>query len=83
MWERVTYEWTDSIVRGVLTDGRISKPGGTFELRVESHGDGSRIIEDYDRQSKTILGRCLGAIFQLRGGAPIKQTLRQVHGAPG
>ena len=27
VWERVTYEWTDSIVRGVLTDGRIFRPG--------------------------------------------------------
>jgi hypothetical protein len=83
VWERVTYEWTDSVVRGVLTDGRIFKPGGTFELRVESHGDGSRIIQDYDRQSRTLLGRCLGAIFQLSGGAPIKRTFRQVYGIPG
>ena len=83
VWERVTYEWTDSVVRGVLTDGRIFRPGGTFELRVEPHGDGSRIIQDYDRQSRTIPGRCLGAIFQLSGGAPIKRTFRQVYGVPG
>src|SRR4051812_20205280 len=30
--ERVTYEWTDSVVRGVLTEGRIFRPGGTFEF---------------------------------------------------
>jgi hypothetical protein len=83
VWERVTYEWTDSVVRGVLTDGRIFRPGGTFELRVEPHGGGSRIIQDYDRQSRTIPGRCLGAIFQLSGGAPIKRTFRQVYGVPG
>ena len=43
VWERVTYEWTDSVVRGVLTDGRIFRPGGTFDFRVEPHGDGSRL----------------------------------------
>ena len=82
IWERVTYEWTDSVVRGVLTDGRIFRPGGTFEFRVEPHGDGSRIFNDYDRRSKTLLGRCLGAVFQLSGGAPIKRTFRQVYGTP-
>jgi hypothetical protein len=74
IWERVTYEWTDSVVRGVLTDGRIFRPGGTFEFRVEPHGDGSRIFNDYDRRSRTLLGRCLGAVLQLSGGAPIKRT---------
>jgi hypothetical protein len=78
IWERVTYEWTDSVVRGVLTDGRSFRPGGTFEFRVEPHGNGSRILNHYDRRSKTVLGRCLGAMFQLSGGAPIKRTFRQV-----
>ncbi len=81
-WSRAAYEWTDSVVRGVLTEGRIFRPGGTFEFRVEPHGDGSRIFNDYDRRSKTLLGRCLGALFQLSGGAPIKRTFRQVYGTP-
>ena len=80
VWERVTYEWTDSVVRMVVTDGRIFRPGGIVETRVEPHGDGSRISVDYDRRSKTLLGRCLGAIFQLSGGAPIKRSFRQVYG---
>ena len=82
IWERVTYEWTDSVVRGVIIDGRIFEPGGTFEFRVEPHGAGSRISNDYHRRSKTVLGRCLGAIFQISGGAPIKHTFRQVYGKP-
>jgi hypothetical protein len=82
VWERVTYEWTDLVVRSVLIDGRIFEPGGTFEFRVEPHGDGSRIFNDYDRRSKTLLGRCLGAVFQLSGGAPIKRSFRQVYGTP-
>ena len=83
VWERVTYEWTDSVVRMVLTDGRIFEPGGTVETRVEPHGDGSRISVDYHRRSKTVLGRFLGAVFQLSGGAPIKRSFRQVYGSPG
>ena len=83
VWERVTYEWTDSVVRMVLTDGRIFEPGGTVETRVEPHGDGSRISVDYHRRSKTVLGRILGAVFQLSGGAPIKRSFRQVYGSPG
>lgn len=82
IWERVTYEWTDSVVRGVLTDGRIFVPGGTFEFRVEPRGDGSRIRQDYDRRSTTVLGRCLGAVFQVSRGAPIKRSFRQVYGRP-
>jgi hypothetical protein len=82
VWERVTYEWTDSVVRMVVTDGRIFAPGGTVEFRVEPHGDGSRISLDYDRRSRTLLGRCLGAVFQLTGGAPIRRSFRQVYGTP-
>jgi hypothetical protein len=49
VWERVTYVRTDSVVRSVVTDGRIYEPGGTFEFRVEPHGGGSRISVGYDR----------------------------------
>ncbi|HZM26914.1 MAG TPA: hypothetical protein VFB89_06130 [Gemmatimonadales bacterium] len=82
IWERVTYEWTDSVVRTVITDGRIFEPGGTTEFRVEPHGAGSRISFDYHRRSKTVLGRCLGAMMQITGGAPIKHSWRQVYGKP-
>ena len=82
VWERVTYEWTDSVVRMVVVDGRIFRPGGTVETRVEPNGDGSRISVDYDRRSTTILGRCLSAVFQLTCGAPIKRSFRQVYGTP-
>jgi len=82
VWERVTYEWTDSVVRGVITDGKIFESGGTFEFRVEPRGDGSRISVDYHRRSKTPLGRFAGAMLQLTGGAPIKRSFRQVYGKP-
>jgi hypothetical protein len=82
VWERVTYEWTDSVVRSVVTDGKIFRPGGTVEFRVEPHRDGSRISVDYDRRSKTLLGRCLGAMLQLSGAAPIKRSFRQVYDTP-
>jgi hypothetical protein len=86
VWERVSYEWTDSVVRGVLTDGRIFAPGGTFEFRVEPRGEGTRITNDYDRRSRTILGRCLGAVFQVTGGARSsgpsgRSTARRADGA--
>jgi hypothetical protein len=83
VWERVTYEWTDSVVRPVVTDGRIFEPGGTFEFRVEQLDGGSRISVDYDRRSKTLLGRCIGAMLQRSGGAPIKRSFQQVYGRPG
>jgi hypothetical protein len=82
VWERVTYEWTDSVVRSVVTDGRIFRPGGTFEFRVEPHGHGSRITNHYDRRTKTLLGRCAGAMLQLTRGAPIRRSFRQVYGTP-
>ena len=82
IWERVTYEWTGSVVRTVVTDGRIFESGGTTEFRVEPHGAGSRISFDYHRRSKTVLGRCLGAMLQITGGAPIKHSWLQVYGKP-
>jgi hypothetical protein len=81
VWERVAYEWTDDFVRSVVVDGRIFEPGGTFELRVEAQGSGSRISVDYDRRSKTVLGRCIGAMLHLSRGALIKRSFRQVYGA--
>ncbi|MFD1148332.1 hypothetical protein [Saccharothrix hoggarensis] len=80
VWERVTYEWTDSVVHSVITDGTIFEPGGMFDFRVEPHGDGSRISVDYHRRSKTLLGRCAGAMLQLTRGAPIKRSFREVYG---
>lgn len=82
VWERVTYEWTDSVVRSVITAGKIFEPGGTCDFRVEPRGDGSRISVDYHRRSKTLLGRCIGAMLQLTRGAPIKRSFRQVYGKP-
>jgi len=82
VWERLTYTWTDSVVRAVITDGTIFEPGGTFAFRVEPHGSGSRITVDYDRRSKTLLGRCVGAMLQLTRGAPIKRSFQKVYGKP-
>ena len=82
VWERLAYEWTDSVVRAVITEGRIFEPGGTFEFRVEPHGDGIRIHDDYDRRPKSLLGRCLGAVLQAGDGAVIQRTFRQVYGTP-
>jgi hypothetical protein len=82
VWERCTYQWSESVVRSVITDGRIFEAGGTFEFRVEPHGDGSRLSVDYHRRSKTILGRCIGAMLQVTAGAPIKQSFRRVYGRP-
>jgi len=79
---KFTYEWTDSAVHMVVTDGRIFEPGGTVDFRVEPRGDGSRIAVDYDRRSKTFFGRFAGAIMQLTSGAPIKRSFRQVYGKP-
>ena len=53
------------------------------EFRVAPHGGGSRIDFDYRRRSKAVLDRCVGALLQVTGGAPIKQSFRKVYGKPG
>lgn len=73
---------TADVTEGTALDGKIFEAGGTFEFRVEPHGDGSRISVDYHRRSKALLGRCIGAMLQLTGGAPIKRSFRQVYGKP-
>ena len=82
VWERVTYEWTDSVVRSVITEGRIYQPGGTTEFRVEPRGAGSRITFHFDRRAANVLGRVVGGLMQVTRGAVIKQTFRKVYGKP-
>jgi hypothetical protein len=83
VWERVTYTWTDEVVRSVITEGTIFEAGGTFEFRVAPRGGGSRITVDYDRRSKGVLGRCAGAMLHVTRGAPIRRSFLQVYGRPG
>jgi hypothetical protein len=82
VWERVTYEWTDTAVKSVITDSRLFQAGGTFVFRVEPHGSGSRIHFTIDRKAKTFMGRLVGALMQVSTGAPMKKSFYAVYGKP-
>ena len=82
MWERVTYEWTDAVVKSVITDGNLFRAGGTFEFRVEPQGSGSRIHFSIDRKAKTFVARLVGALMQVSTGAPMKKSFYTVYGKP-
>jgi hypothetical protein len=81
-WERVTYEWTDAVVKSVITDASMFQAGGTFEFRVEPHGSGSRIHFSIDRKAKTFIARLVGAFMQVSNGAPMKKSFYAVYGKP-
>ena len=82
VWERVTYEWTDTTVKSVITDSKLFQAGGRIELRVEPHGSGSRIHFSIDRKAKTLVGRLVGALMQVSNGAPMKKSCYAVYGKP-
>ncbi len=82
VWERVTYEWTDAVVKSVITDASMFQAGGTFEFRVEPHGSGSRIHFSIDRKAKTFMARLVGAFMQVSNGAPMKKSFYAVYGKP-
>jgi hypothetical protein len=82
VWERVTYEWTDAVVKSVITDSKLFQAGGTFEFRVEPQGSGSRIHFSIDRKAKTFMGRLIGAFMQVSNGAPMKKGFYAVYGEP-
>ena len=82
VWERVTYEWTDAVVKSVITDSQLFQAGGTFEFRVEPHGSGSRIHFSIDRKGKRFMGRLVGALMQVSNGAPMKKSFYAVYGKP-
>jgi hypothetical protein len=82
VWERVTYKWTDAVVKSVITDASMFQAGGTFEFRVEPHGSGSRIHFSIDRKAKTFMARLVGAFMQVSNGAPMKKSFYAVYGKP-
>jgi len=82
VWERVTYEWTDAVVKSVITDGNLFRAGGTFEFRVEPQGSGSRIHFSIDRKAKTFVARLVGALMQVSNGTPMKKSCYAVYGKP-
>jgi hypothetical protein len=82
VWERVTYEWTDAVVKSAITEGNLFQTGGTFEFRVEPQGSGSRIHFSIDRKAKTFIARLVGVFMQVSIGAPMKRSFYTVYGRP-
>ena len=82
VWERVTYEWTDAVVKSASTAGNLFQTGGTFEFRVEPQGSGSRIRSSLDRKAKTVIARLVGVFMQVSTGAPMKRSFYTVYGKP-
>jgi hypothetical protein len=82
VWARETYEWTDDVVKSVITDSNIFQPGGTFDFRVEPQGSGTRIHFSTDRKAKTLIARLVGAFMQASKGAPIRKSYYAVYGKP-
>jgi hypothetical protein len=80
VWERVTYKWTDAVVKSVITDSKMVQAGGTFEFSVEPQGSGSRIHFSIDRKAKTFIARLVGTFMQVSNGAPMKKSFYAVYG---
>jgi len=68
VWARERYEWSGNVVRCMVQESNIYRPGGTWELRVEPRsGGGSVATVSVHRRSYGVKGRLIGALVQLFG----------------
>jgi hypothetical protein len=78
IWGRERYDWsTPGLVRITLIASNVGHPGGTWEYRVSpTQAGGSHIEVTYDRKSKGLKGRLLGALLQVSSGKPFLANLK-------
>jgi len=77
LWGRERYDWsTPGVVKLTLIESNVGLPGGLWEYRIgPGEAGGSHIEMRYDRKSKGLKGRALGALLQVTGGKPFLQNL--------
>jgi hypothetical protein len=77
VWGREVYDWsTPGVVSLRLLESNVGQPGGTWEYHIAAgSGGGSHIQVFYDRKSKGLKGRCLGALLQVSKGKPFLANL--------
>jgi hypothetical protein len=79
IWGRERYDWsTPGVVRITLMESNVGRPGGVWEYHISpGAGGGSHMQMVYDRKSKGLKGRCLGALLQVIGGKPFEANLKR------
>jgi polyketide cyclase/dehydrase/lipid transport protein len=79
LWGRERYDWsTPGVVKLTLLESNVGRPGGFWEYRISpAAGGGSHIQMAYDRKSKGLKGRFLGALLQVTAGKPFLQNLQK------
>jgi hypothetical protein len=66
VWERLRYDWSEpGLVKGVVTDSNIFKPGSTWEIRAAPINGGSRVEVIGVRHLRGVRGRLLAPFFPL------------------
>ena len=66
VWERLRYDWAQpGLVKGVVIDSNIFKPGSTWEIRATPYEDGSLVEVIGVRILRGVRGRMLAPFFPL------------------
>ena len=66
VWERLRYDWAQpGLVKGVVIDSNIFKPGSTWEIRATPYEDGSLVEVIGVRILRGLRGRMLAPLFPL------------------
>ena len=66
VWERLRYDWAQpGLVKGVVIDSNIFKPGSTWEIRATPYEDGSLVEVIGVRILRGLRGRMLAPFFPL------------------
>jgi hypothetical protein len=78
IWAREHYDWsTPGLIRGVVQDSNVFKPGGIWEMRVRQEKGGSQIEIVNDRQGRNLKGRIIRGILKVMGRKMLTASLRQ------
>jgi hypothetical protein len=78
IWARERYDWsTPGLIRGVVQDSNVFKPGGVWEMHVRSFNGGAQIEVINDRQGRNVKGRIIRAMLIVMGRKVLTASLRQ------
>jgi hypothetical protein len=81
IWARERYDWsTPGMIRAVVQDSNVFKPGGIWEMCVRPSDGGSRIEVINDRQGRTLKGRIMRGMLAIMGRKVLAAEMRQTLG---
>jgi hypothetical protein len=77
VWARERYEWSGDTVTGTAGESNVFQPGGTWQMRVQPSGNGSRITIVNDRKPKGPKGKTAALMMSVVGKKVLSSHLQK------